>query len=33
VISELQATLRFYEAREGNTQNNVLEDDTLSMKR
>jgi hypothetical protein len=33
IIVELQATLRFYEEREGKLDNNVLEEDGLALKR
>lgn len=33
IITELQATLRFYEERQGRLDNNVLEEDGLALKR
>ena len=33
IIGQLQATLRFYEEREGKLDNNVLEEDGLALKR
>lgn len=32
-ITQLQAALRFYEEREGKSNNNVLEEDGLALKR
>lgn len=32
-IAELQAAIRFYEHRQGRIDNNILEDDNLSIKR
>jgi hypothetical protein len=33
IIAELQATIRFYEERQGRPDNNVLEEDGLALKR
>lgn len=33
IISELQATIRFYEQRQGRLENNILEEDGLALKR